>query len=132
MRGFIAILLASIMCCGFPSLAPAADELTTPAYAQCIKKSGGVTSEIFDCNSTETDRQTAKLNQIYQRLIATVSASRKQQLVDAQKAWMKYRKLNCAFYYDPEGGTAARLAGSSCLMTMTANRAAELTGFLGE
>jgi uncharacterized protein YecT (DUF1311 family) len=132
MHGFITIVLTSMICCGFATLASAADELTTPAYTDCIKKSGGVTSEMFDCNSGETDRQNARLNQIYQKLMAAVSASRKQQLVDAQKAWVKYRKLNCAFYYDPEGGTAARLAGSSCLMTMTANRAAELTGFLGE
>jgi uncharacterized protein YecT (DUF1311 family) len=132
MHRLIKIVVALLMSCGFSTLALAADEATTAAYAECIKKSGGVTSEMFDCNSAETDRQNAKLNQSYQKLMATITASRKQQLVEAQKAWAKYRKLNCIFYYDPDGGTAARLAGSSCLMTMTANRAAELTSFLGE
>jgi uncharacterized protein YecT (DUF1311 family) len=34
--------------------------------------------------------------------------------------------IDCAFYDDGSGGTAAGLAANDCIMTMTAKRAAEL------
>jgi uncharacterized protein YecT (DUF1311 family) len=58
--------------------------------------------------------------------MAKLSAKRKKTLLDAQRAWIKFRDLNCEFYYDPDGGTAARLAGSDCILQATADRAKEL------
>ncbi len=107
------------------SITRAAD-VTTPEFGACVKKSGGVTSEMMDCVNAETKRQDEKLNQSYQKLLASLKAARKAQLVDAQRAWLKYRELNCAFYDDGSGGTAAGLAANDCIMTMTAKRAAEL------
>jgi uncharacterized protein YecT (DUF1311 family) len=103
-----------------------AADVTTPEFDACIKKSGGVTSEMMDCVNVETKRQDEKLNQSYQKLLTSLKAARKAQLVDAQRAWLKYRELNCAFYDDGSGGTAAGLAANDCTMTMTAKRAGEL------
>jgi uncharacterized protein YecT (DUF1311 family) len=103
-----------------------AADVTTPEFDACVKKSGGVTAEMMDCVNAETKRQDDKLNQSYQKLLALLKAPRKAQLVDAQRAWLKYRELNCAFYDDGSGGTAAELAANDCLVTMTAKRAAEL------
>ena len=103
-----------------------AADVTTPEFDACIKKSSGVTSEMMDCVNVETKRQDEKLNQSYQKLLASLKAARKAQLVEAQRAWLKYRELNCAFYDDGSGGTAARLAADDCIMTMAAKRAAEL------
>jgi uncharacterized protein YecT (DUF1311 family) len=38
-------------------------DVTTPEFGACVKKSGGVTSEMMDCVDVETKRQDEKLNQ---------------------------------------------------------------------
>ena len=121
-RTSIALLLLSVA----SSITVAKADVTTPEFGGCIKKSGGVTSEMMDCMDVETKRQDEKLNHSYQKLLASLKPARKAQLVDAQRAWLKYRELNCAFYDDGSGGTAAGLAANDCIMTMTAKRAAEL------
>ena len=47
-------------------------------------------------------------------------------LLEAQRAWVKFREANCSFYSDPEGGTAALLDGRDCFLQATAERAKEL------
>jgi uncharacterized protein YecT (DUF1311 family) len=58
--------------------------------------------------------------------MSKLSAKRKEALLEAQRAWIKFRDANCNFYYDPEGGSAARLAGTDCNLKATADRATEL------
>ena len=118
-RTSVALLLLSVA----SSITMAKADVTTPEFDLCIKKSSGVTSEMMNCVDVETKRQDEKLNQ---SLLASLKPARKTQLVDAQRAWLKYRELNCAFYDDGSGGTAAGLAANDCIMTMTAKRAAEL------
>jgi uncharacterized protein YecT (DUF1311 family) len=117
------IVLALVL--STPALA-AADSDMTQEYLTCMDKSKGVTSEMMDCISAETARQDARLNENYKRLMSKVSAKRKKTLLEAQRAWIKFREVNCRFYYDPDGGTAARLAGSDCFLQATADRAKEL------
>jgi len=107
-----------------PALA-AADSDMTQEYLTCMDKSKGVTAEMIDCISAETARQDARLNANYKKLMAKLSAKRKKTLLEAQRAWIKFRDLNCEFYYDPDGGTAARLAGNDCFLQATADRAKE-------
>ena len=47
-------------------------------------------------------------------------------LLAAQRAWITYRDANCSFYFDPDGGTIARVNSNSCFMSATATRAKEL------
>lgn len=108
-----------------PALA-AADSDMTKEYLTCMDKSKGVTSEMMDCISAETARQDARLNANYKKLMAKLSAKRKKTLLEAQRAWIKFRDLNCEVYYDPDGGTAARLASNDCFLQATADRAKEL------
>jgi uncharacterized protein YecT (DUF1311 family) len=78
-------------------------------YSDCIDKaSRGATAEMFECNGEELDRQDARLNDAYKRLMSKQSRGQKKALVEAQRAWLKFRKANCDFYYDPNGGSAAR------------------------
>src|SRR6476646_9618321 len=93
-RTSIALLLLSVA----SSITMAKADVTTPEFDTCIKKSGGVTSEMMNCVDVETKRQDEKLNQSYQKLLASLKSARKTQLVDAQRAWLKYRELNCVFY----------------------------------
>ena len=104
----------------------AADKNMSPEYATCIDKSNGVTGEMLDCMGAEFTRQDARLNENYKRLMSKLSAKRKEALLEAQRAWIKFRDANCNFYYDPEGGSAAHLAGTDCNLNATADRATEL------
>jgi uncharacterized protein YecT (DUF1311 family) len=85
---------------------------------------------MFECIGEETDRQDARLNDNYKKLMSKLSRDRKKALLKAQRAWVKFRDANCDFYYDRDGGSAARLLSSDCLLETTANRAKELEGLL--
>jgi uncharacterized protein YecT (DUF1311 family) len=76
-----------------------------------------------DCISEELERQDRRLNGAYQVLMDSLPEKRKTQLRDAQRKWIEFRDANCEFYYDPQGGQAARLASNECVVTLTAERA---------
>jgi uncharacterized protein YecT (DUF1311 family) len=85
-----------------PPLAAAESEMTQE-YVTCMEKPGGVTAEMIECMSAETARQDARLNENYKRLMSKLSAKRKKELLEAQRAWIKFWDANCSFYHDPEG-----------------------------
>lgn len=109
---------------------PATDDLYSRAYNQCMEASGGVTSNMHDCTAMEIDLQDKKLNAIYQKVLKAQSPGQRKQLIAAQRLWIQYRKANCSFYADPDGGTAAGVASHSCYLRETAERANELGWFL--
>lgn len=104
----------------------AADKDMSQEYSTCMDKSNGVTSEMLDCMSAEYERQDVRLNENYKRLMSKLSPKRKEGLLEAQRAWIKFRDANCRFYFDPEGGSAAHMAGTDCTLNATADRATEL------
>ena len=108
----------------------AADNEMSQEYKACIDRSKGVTGEMLDCMGAEFERQDARLNENYKKLMAKLSGKRKEALLEAQRAWIKFRDANCNFYYDPEGGSAAHLAGTDCNLNTTADRAAELRNLI--
>jgi uncharacterized protein YecT (DUF1311 family) len=91
-----------------------------------LDKAGGVTPAMQDCIAEELERQDRRLNTTYQTLMGSVSEKRRTQLRDAQRKWIAFRDANCRFYFDPDGGSAARLASNECVVTLTARRAEEL------
>ena len=113
-----------LACASFATSAQ--DVALSPQYATCMDKSRGVTMGMIDCIAAETSRQDARLNKAYKTAMAAQSPERKKQLQDAQRAWIKFRDANCGFYYDPDGGSMARVSANDCVMTSTANRAQEL------
>lgn len=106
--------------------ASAADAELNPEFSICMDQSGGGTMSMIDCMGQESERQDVRLNRVYKTLMDTLPATRKTALRDAQRAWLKYREANCDFYYDPDGGSMARLQVNDCFMTETAKRAKEL------
>jgi uncharacterized protein YecT (DUF1311 family) len=104
----------------------AADREMTQEYSTCIAQSNGVTVEMINCILAETGRQDARLNENYRRLLPKLGTERKNALIEAQRAWIKFRDANCGFYGDPEGGSAARMAANECFLNATADRAKEL------
>jgi uncharacterized protein YecT (DUF1311 family) len=103
----------------------AADDRTTE-HSTCARNSEGVTSKILNCISAELDQQDSRLNEAFKKLMSKLPKYRKRSLVEAQRAWIKFRKANCSFYYDPNGGSAAHLASNECFLNATVDRAKEL------
>ena len=104
----------------------AADREMTQAYSTCIAQSNGVTAQMINCMLAETGRQDARLNENYKRLLSKLGPERKNALIEAQRAWIRFRDANCSFYADPEGGSAARMAANECFLNATVDRAKEL------
>jgi uncharacterized protein YecT (DUF1311 family) len=119
-NSFVACLVLSGLACA------QAEERTSKSYAACLDKAGGATFAMQDCISEELERQDRRLNGAYEALMGSVPEKRRAQLRDAQRKWIAFRDANCEFYYDPQGGSAARLASNECVVTLTAERAHEL------
>ena len=64
--------------------------------------------------------------------MASAPEKRRDELRDVQRKWIAFRDANCGFYYDFQGGSAARLASKECVVTLTAHRAHELETLKGE
>lgn len=103
-----------------------AEQHTSDSYAACLNNAGGVTTVMEECIQRELEIQDRRLNTAYQALMKSLSEKRRAQLRDAQRKWIAFRDANCSFYFDPEGGSAARLASNECVVTLTAHRASEL------
>ncbi|MDD2558727.1 MAG: lysozyme inhibitor LprI family protein [Desulfuromonas sp.] len=108
------------------SIAHAGDTFYSKSYNTCIDASGGATFKIIDCIKDEHIKQDKRLNAAYKKLGLQVSPDQKKLLVTAQRLWIQYRDANCSFYYDPDGGSVARINGVACHLEMTAQRANEL------
>jgi uncharacterized protein YecT (DUF1311 family) len=128
MKTFAFFCTALAIAC-LPHAASAREPGLTKQHAACMDKSGDTTAAMIECMTVETKRQDVLLNKAYKALMTDLSPARKTQLQDAQRAWMKYRDANCSFYYDPNGGTLARVSANDCVMTYTAERARELESF---
>ena len=79
------------------------------AYSKCIVQAGAVDPKVLECIGEEFTVQDRRLNVSYRALSAKLTPERRMQLQDVQRAWLKYSESNCDFYYDPNGGTAARM-----------------------
>ena len=95
----------------------------------CMDKSSATTMDMISCITAENHRQDLQLNKAYKVLTAELSPPRRAQLQDAQRAWLKYRDANCAFYGDLDAGTLVRVNANSCMLTVTAKCARELESF---
>lgn len=118
--------LALTLSLTLPFATQAQDNNLSKPFTTCMDKSGGVTQAMVECIAAETQWQDARLNKAYKTLMAHLTAERKKQLQAAQRAWLTFRDTNCGFYFDPDGGSLARVSANDCVMTMTANRASEL------
>ena len=121
----IALALAAAM----PLVSHAQDSKLSKQFNACMDKSGGVTMDMIECIGSETQRQDVRLNKAYKAVMANQTPERKKQLQETQRIWIKFRDANCGFYYDPDGGSMARVSANDCMMTTTANRAKELETF---
>jgi uncharacterized protein YecT (DUF1311 family) len=88
-------------------------------------------SEMNICASIAYQNADRKLNQVYRQLLPKLSASRKQKLISAQQAWIKFRDSSCEFERSAyEGGSLAPMIYGFCLANVTEQRAKDLRRYL--
>lgn len=102
--------------------------LTTVALADEIDcKSAVTTAEMHHCANESYRTADAELNRIYRQLSAQLSGKRREQLKQAQRAWITFRDKNAAFVASAfEGGTMYPILELSELTNMTIYRAEQL------
>ena len=70
--------------------------ITTTFYT-CIDKAGSDTIAIGACLSTEKTTQDARLNTTYKALLGKLHGKAKDQLISAERAWLKFQNEDGAF-----------------------------------
>jgi uncharacterized protein YecT (DUF1311 family) len=104
-----------------------------------LAQSNKLVSQSFDCRKAKTtpeltycsrlDYETAdkRLNRVYQRVVSNVRGERKNFLVNAQLAWIKFRDNNCNFEtYLSRGGREYNIYRNICLQELTERRTKDL------
>lgn len=87
----------------------------------------GSTPEIVDCLMAQRAHWDKELTIAYQEAMKNAQPAQKIKLRDAERAWIKYRDANCAYYLAGEG-TIARVNAAACLRDMTKRRTRDLKG----
>jgi uncharacterized protein YecT (DUF1311 family) len=84
--------------------------------------------EMTTCAGQDYASQDKRLNAAYSEYRSRLGESRKNQLKDAQVAWIRYRDLSCDFESSAlEGGSAHQMVRHRCLAEKTAARLREVT-----
>jgi uncharacterized protein YecT (DUF1311 family) len=92
------------------------------------------TGAMEQCAATEQKAVEAKLNTTYQRTLKAFDgqedAKAKQMLVEAQRAWIKFREADCKAVYQKWGdGTIRGLMYIGCMQQRAEQRIKELDDF---
>ncbi len=86
---------------------------------------------INECANLSYQNADKRLNRAYQQLLPTLEKSRKQKLIAAQQAWVKFRDTNCEFERSKyEGGSIAPSIYVGCLENLTKLRTQQLQEYL--
>jgi uncharacterized protein YecT (DUF1311 family) len=91
---------------------------------------GVSTPEMVDCLNAQTAHWDKELTIAYQQALKDAVPGQKEDLRKAERAWIKYRDANCAYYAAGEG-SISRIQAAECLRGMTERRARELKGEFG-
>lgn len=114
------IILATL-CVAFSTSAQAEDQRTTE-YQHCMENIDlGVfkNSQWLGCAETELARQDNVLNAEYKTLRASLSAERKNLLLQGQRAWLKYRDSWCQFEGQTDSAPSPEMNHSWCMLELT-------------
>ncbi len=87
--------------------------------------------EMNACAGIEYQNADKKLNQVYKQLLPRLQSSRRQKLISAQQAWIKFRDASCTYERTEfAGGTMEPMVYSNCLAAVTQQRTAQLEQYL--
>lgn len=93
-------------------------------------KNATTTPEINQCARQEFEAADKRLNQLYRQLMTRLQGSpKREQLVNAQLAWIKYRDAACNFERW-DGGTGEAYSYTFCRARITRQRNTDLENYL--
>jgi len=103
---------------------------TSSAFALDCKNAVS-TPDMNECASIEQKEVEAKLNKVYQRVTKSIDeASTRKALVEAQRAWVKFREADCkAVYEQNKTGTIRTLMFIGCMQQHAETRTKALEEF---
>ena len=104
-------------------------------YRQCFATGDaarGVTSAMMSCTGEEIDRQDARLNRTYRTAMMRLKPAAKARLRASERRWIAERDRGCRRSARTfEGGTAAGLSYSGCILDETVRRTMWLERYRG-
>lgn len=127
------LLLFFISMVTFNSLDVSAHIAPTTMYlAQKLNCNNAQTQlDINRCAQLSYQNADKKLNEVYQKLLPKLENSRKQKLIAAQLAWIKFRDTSCEFERSRyEGGSIAPTIYFACLEKTAKQRTQQLQEYL--
>jgi uncharacterized protein YecT (DUF1311 family) len=93
--------------------------------APCNRPSSTV--EEANCFAKASDTADGELNSLYARVRSVLNAEERSDLLEAQRAWLKYRDLTCTAEYKLYGGgTGGPVTRMACLAAITQERVSTL------
>ena len=104
----------------------AQDPNLSEGFSKCIKKADGVNAEVLTCIDKETKSQDVRLNAAYKELMEQLEPAQKKDLLDAQRAWLKFRAESTEVISHSYGGAFGSVNASHAFLSMTAARVADL------
>ncbi len=123
MRSITPVVIALALCAAAAPADSAGNAARPDRYEACMDASGGVTVEMLDCAEVELSWLNSRLNGHYGEAMAMLPADQRVALRDVQRAWIRYRDLDCGFLNDQTlAGTSGRLLQSACLIDKTRMR----------
>jgi uncharacterized protein YecT (DUF1311 family) len=118
------IALATIYISGFTALSSILP-VSAETQINCVDLKSN--AEYKECAYREYQAADRKLNQVYKPIFSSLTGKHRQQLVNAQSNWIKFRDANCDFeVYQTRGGSVSSGFLSTCLERMTWSRTREL------
>lgn len=99
----------------------------TQAYQHCIETARAEVDRGY-CLGDELDRQNAALKAAFDKRAGELSEYR-EDMIKAQKAWEVYRDADCAAKQVRSGTSSAATSWLTCMVRLTADRAAEMPGY---
>jgi uncharacterized protein YecT (DUF1311 family) len=93
--------------------------------ASCNQPSS--TAEEAGCFAKASDTADKELNRLYEQVRTVLKSDERSDLIEAQRAWLKYRDLTCTAEYKLYGGgTGGPVTRMACLAAITRERIATL------
>jgi uncharacterized protein YecT (DUF1311 family) len=89
-------------------------------------KGASTQKELNDCAADQFRRSDEELNRVYKRIFGRLESAHRAKLLDAQRAWLRYRDLNCEAERDFRGGSLGPTLQAFCLKSETESRTKEL------
>ena len=105
----------------------------SPSYALDCKNGGGSQADMNQCADVRFKASDAQLNGTYKKVMACLDpvGDGARSLVDAQRAWLRYRDSECKFQGSvSQGGSVQPMVIGSCLTSITDRRTKELNDYL--